>query len=229
MNVARRPTVAFGRRGETSAASPSLVRPAMAVARPQANAGSGSSVMVTVGIAVLTCLLVVVVSIALRVFPDIGRARADSADATRRVIGIVNQPVTHLSRSGQVAIFRPGWFHPGATKPDFNTVDIRTTQDLLYSRYSHVSSDLNPTEMFIGSELEFNAMTKYFYTDRSLPKHRLSDAEMVEINGLYRLIGRDERASSTDVLTIAGLAVAAAVLGLGLLYLVGRGIAGALG
>jgi hypothetical protein len=32
-----------------------------------------------------------------------------------------------------------------------------------------------------------------------------------------------------DILTIAGLAVGAAVLGLGLLYLVGRGIAGALG
>ena len=48
--------------------------------------------------------------------------------------------------------------------------------------------------MFVAGELEFNAMTKYFYTDRTVPKKRLSKAEMVEINGLYRIIGQDERA-----------------------------------
>jgi len=46
----------------------------------------------------------------------------------------------------------------------------RDTQELMYT--GHVSSDLNPSEMFIGSELEFNSMTKYFYTDRTLPKKR---------------------------------------------------------
>ena len=32
-------------------------------------------------------------------------------------------------------------------------------------------------------------MTKYFYTDRSVPKKRLTEAEMLEINKLYRVIG----------------------------------------
>jgi len=69
-----------------------------------------------------------------------------------------------------VAVYSPGWFHNGAIKPDFSNVDVRDTQELMYT--GHVSSDLNPSEMFIGSELEFNSMTKYFYTDRTLPKKR---------------------------------------------------------
>jgi hypothetical protein len=36
-------------------------------------------------------------------------------------------------------------------------------------------------------------MTKYFYTDRSLPKKRLGAAEMTEINRLYRIIGAREQ------------------------------------
>ena len=46
--------------------------------------------------------------------------------------------------------------------------------------------------VFLGKELEFNSKTKYFYTDRSLPKKKLSEAEMLEINRLYRVIARDE-------------------------------------
>jgi hypothetical protein len=33
-------------------------------------------------------------------------------------------------------------------------------------------------------------MTKYFYTDRFLPKMKLTEDEMVEINQLYRIIGQ---------------------------------------
>ena len=43
--------------------------------------------------------------------------------------------------------------------------------------------------MFHGSDLEFNAMTKLFYTNRDLPKKKLTEAEMVQINSLYRVIG----------------------------------------
>jgi hypothetical protein len=32
-------------------------------------------------------------------------------------------------------------------------------------------------------------MTKYFITDRSVPKKKLTEAEMLEINRLYRIIG----------------------------------------
>ena len=49
------------------------------------------------------------------------------------------------------------------------------------------------SEMFIGSELEFNAMTKYFYTDLTLPKKRLSNTEMIKINGLIASSGRANR------------------------------------
>jgi hypothetical protein len=132
--------------------------------------------------------------------PSVGEqmaaVRADENAAIEKVVRIVNQPVTHLKRDygpGRVAEFSPGWFHDGAETPDFNTVDVRATQQLSYASHPYVSSDLNPTEMFIGAELEFNSMTKYFYTDRSLPKKRLTQAEMLEINRLYRIIGADEK------------------------------------
>jgi hypothetical protein len=36
-------------------------------------------------------------------------------------------------------------------------------------------------------------MTKYFYTNRTFPKKKLTEAEMVEINRLYRIIGKSEQ------------------------------------
>jgi hypothetical protein len=35
-------------------------------------------------------------------------------------------------------------------------------------------------------------MKKYFYDSRALPKKRLTEAEMEEINRLYRIIGQNE-------------------------------------
>jgi hypothetical protein len=91
-----------------------------------------------------------------------------------------------------VATYSPGWFHPGALTPDFNTVDVRATQELNYAKDEYVTSDLNPDVVYLGSELEFNSMTKYFYTDRSVPKKKLTEEEMLEINRLYRIIGQDQ-------------------------------------
>ena len=117
---------------------------------------------------------------------------AQKNDAIFKVQDIVNQPITHLK-------YTPGllgvahfdvWFHPGAITPDFDHVDVRTTQQLDYQSYQYVTSDANPGEVFIGQELEFNPMTKYFYTDRSLPKKKLTEDEMLQINQLYRVIGR---------------------------------------
>jgi hypothetical protein len=115
--------------------------------------------------------------------------------AVKRVVAIINQPITRLPRTPEmkIVLYGPGWFHPGATRPDFNNVDITKTQSLDYAQYQYVSSDLNPTEAFLGSELEFNSMTKYFYTDRTVPKKRLTADEMLEINRLYRVIGLGER------------------------------------
>jgi hypothetical protein len=114
--------------------------------------------------------------------------------AIHQVEKIVNQPVVaYRPVAGmEVSTFRPGWFHEGAIKPKFNSVDVRTTQETPYAQHQYVTSDLNPGIVFLGSQLEFNSMTKYFYTNRSLPKKKLSEAEMVEINRLYRIIGKCE-------------------------------------
>ncbi|MGH7942258.1 MAG: hypothetical protein ACREFR_14415 [Limisphaerales bacterium] len=112
-------------------------------------------------------------------------------NAWHHVEAIVNQPVTayRLDPGYRISISRPGWFHPGATTPDFNHVDVRKSQQLIYTA-PWVSSDITPTMMFRGSDLEFNAMTKLFYTNRDLPKKRLTETEMLQINSLYRTIGR---------------------------------------
>ena len=125
-----------------------------------------------------------------------GRAavKTELNNAVLRVEQIVNQPVTQLNHTPEMSVstYSPGWFHPGAERPDFKTVDIRATQDLNYAKNQYVTSDLNPGVVFPGKELEFNSKTKYFYTDRSLPKKKLTEAEMLEINRLYRVIARDE-------------------------------------
>jgi hypothetical protein len=120
----------------------------------------------------------------------------EMTNAYQRVLQIVNKPVRAFAKSPNmdVSVFSPGWFHEGASKPDFNTVDIRQSQQLIYAKNKYVTSDLNPKIVFLGAELEFNAMTKLFYTNRSLPKRKLTEAEMLEINELYRVIGKCERA-----------------------------------
>ena len=126
--------------------------------------------------------------------PDTNAIQAEMDAAIHQVEKIVNQTVPAYRRSPgmKVADYSPGWFHPGAIPPDFNRVDVRATQETPYAQHQYVSSDLNPGMVFLGSQLEFNAMTKYFYTNRTLPKKKLTEAEMLEINRLYRVIGRCE-------------------------------------
>ncbi len=123
---------------------------------------------------------------------QIATLKEEKNDAIFSVQHVVNQPVTHLKRTPDmnVSVFSPGWFHEGAMTPAFATVDIRVTQQFPYLGEQYVTSDLNPGEVFLGSELEFNGMTKYFYTTRNVPKKKLTEAEMLEINRLYRIIGR---------------------------------------
>lgn len=128
---------------------------------------------------------------------DAQRASLESEKQTAilEVQKIVNQPVAQHPRTEEmdVSTYRPGWFLEGAKTPDFNNVDVRRTQDTSYGKHQYVTSDLNPGVVFLGQEVEFNPMTKYFYTDRSIPKKRLSQQEMIEINRLYRVIGRCEQ------------------------------------
>lgn len=120
--------------------------------------------------------------------------KLELADAIARVREIVNQPVESLSRKPdmKVATISPGWFKPGAEKPDFDRVDVRSTQKFPYDRNEYVTSDQNPKVVYVGPGLEFNPMTKYFYTNWSVPKKKLNESEMLEINRLYRIIGQDQ-------------------------------------
>jgi hypothetical protein len=145
----------------------------------------------------LLLLLAAVLSVAGYGFQGADEAAlvAERDDAIAKVKQIVNQPVAALpiEPGTSVATFHPGWFHEGANRPDFLATDVRAWQKFPYDDYDYVTSDLNPGVMFRGRDLEFNPETKYFYTDRSLPKKRLTEAEMVEINRLYRIIGAREQ------------------------------------
>jgi hypothetical protein len=140
--------------------------------------------------------------------PASADVNADVNEAIERVKQIVNQPVQSYPRdpSARVTVYSPGWFHPGAIEPDFRNVDVRRTQDLSYGRREWVTSDVNPGVMFRGADVEFNAMTKYFYTDRSLPKKRLTEEEMLEINRLYRVIATRPASNASTAATTGAAA-----------------------
>ena len=72
---------------------------------------------------------------------DEAAIKSETEEAMSRVREIVNQPVTSLTVTPdmQVATYRPGWFHEGAEKPNFNTVDIRIAQQLTYDQHDYVT------------------------------------------------------------------------------------------
>jgi hypothetical protein len=166
-----------------------------------------------IALALIALILILVVGrIVGWAWPEMERLKADEAQARQSAIAIINQPVTHLPRTPEAEVFSPGWFHARAIEPDFNTADIRQSQEFPYANATYVTSDVNPDEMFMGKELEFNAMTKYFYADRSIPKKRLSESEMLEINLLYRTIGHDRQALAKPQAAIAGAFLMALLL-----------------
>ena len=120
----------------------------------------------------------------------IAALKKEKDDAFFRIQDIVNQPVTHLKRTpDMVAINFVDWGKHDYPTPDFDIVDVRTSQQKMFDGYQYVTCDLNPGEAFIGNQLEFNEMTKIFYNDFSVPKKKLTEAEMLEINRLCRIIG----------------------------------------
>ena len=82
---------------------------------------------------------------------QLGALQLEMTNAWSRVLQIVNRPVTAYARTADmsVSVYSPGWFHPGAMKPDFNTVDIRKTQDLNYAQRTYVSSDIQAYGEFV--------------------------------------------------------------------------------
>jgi len=127
---------------------------------------------------------------------DTNAVKAEMDAAIHQVEKIVNQMVPAYRRAAgmDVGRFSPGWFHEGARKPDFRHVDVRTTRETAeFEKHEYCTSDLNPGLVWKSRDLEFNSATKYFYTNRTFPKKRLTEAEMVEINRLYQIIGRCEK------------------------------------
>jgi len=127
---------------------------------------------------------------------DTNAVKAEMETAIHQVEKIVNQTVPAYPRTKgmHVSVSQPGWFHPGATKPDFNHVDVRASRETAaFDQHEYCTSDLNPGLVWRGRDLEFNANTKYFYTNRTFPKKRLTEAEMLEINRLYKIIGKCEQ------------------------------------
>jgi|SRR6267378_4509835 len=126
---------------------------------------------------------------------DTNAIKAEWEAAIHQVEKIVNQtvPAYRVAEGMHYSVYKPGWFHEGAIKPDFNNVDVRTTRETAnYEQHEYCTSDLNPGLVWRGRDLEFNSMTKYFYTNRTFPKKKLTEAEMLEINRLYRIIGKCE-------------------------------------
>ena len=83
---------------------------------------------------------------------------AEMKSAIEAVQRIVNQPVASFARTAEmnVSTYRPGWFHDGAIKPDFDNVDVRRTRETSYDGKEFVTSDLNPGVVFHGDDAVVN-------------------------------------------------------------------------
>jgi len=129
---------------------------------------------------------------------SVGRCRASMDaqwdDTVARVKKIVNQPVRAMTRTPDMRVGNFAyWAGSDRPKPNFNTVDVRESQNCQFFTDSpYATCDLHPGVVYFGSELEFNEMTKYFYIDLTIPKKKLTEPEMLEINRLYRILGRIE-------------------------------------
>lgn len=129
-------------------------------------------------------------------------AERELRDAVSRVQAIINQPVPMAMRTPAMRVWDyDTWFHPGSLKPDFSTIDVRRTQESPYDGQDFVCLKARPELVWRGSDLEFNSMLKFFYVDRSVPKKKLTEEEMLEINRLYRIIGaREKQLNSAGIL-----------------------------
>jgi hypothetical protein len=115
-------------------------------------------------------------------------------EAVTKAQNIINQPATISRRNPEMRVWEYDyWFRPGVEKPDFNTVDVRNTQQNPYDNEDFVCLKTQPDIVWVGHDLEFNPMTKFFYVDRSIPKKKLTPEEMITVNKLYRIIGRCEK------------------------------------
>ena len=117
-------------------------------------------------------------------------ARAEMDAAMGRVRGIVNQTPPTVPRPPPDAESYHYGFHPGALMPDFAHADLYSTRELWKGDY--VNMDTAPGIFYRSADCEFNPQTKFFYTNRDVPKKKLTDAEIAEVVRLYRAIAADQ-------------------------------------
>lgn len=121
---------------------------------------------------------------------NIAALKKERDDAIEQVKKIVNQPVPRFARQPGMRVLVET-YDPGAPTPDFDHVDVRQTQQLLNATQPpFVTCSLASGIVFRSADTEFNEMTKYFIINRSVPKKKLTESEMLEINRLYRIIGK---------------------------------------
>ena len=123
-------------------------------------------------------------------FVDATVTRAAMDAAVKRIQTIVNQVPPAVPKPPGTESWNYG-FHPGATKPDFDNTDIVSGREL----WPHDFIDMqgSPNVYYHGPDCEFNSQTKFFYTNRELPKKRLTELEIAELVRLYRFLGRCQR------------------------------------
>lgn len=121
--------------------------------------------------------------------------RAEIKATVASVQALVNQvPPVVVKPPGAKSQTRS--YHPGATKPDFNTADVVSGREG-FPGAEYLQWEGKPNVFYRSEDCEFNSQTKMFYTARDVPKKKLTDAETQELVRLYRLIGKDEAIINT--------------------------------
>lgn len=139
-------------------------------------------------------------SSALAAHLEIAAIRLKRARTEDRIRTLVNQPPPGVPRTVRMRVqtISGAWYPETATAPDYATADVRTSQQKNYDGRGYLATGSNPGLAYFGDELEFNPVLNYFYVDRSVPKRKLTSAEMDQINGLFREIADcDKRLKSS--------------------------------
>jgi hypothetical protein len=127
------------------------------------------------------------------VTPQVADARAKLGEALAKARAMINQPVTSYPMTEELrakaSLYEDGWFHPGADIPNFIDIHIERSQEPYGSQYEWVTSNLTPGLVFRSADCEYNAATKFFYMDRTVPKKKLTQPEMLRLDAIYHQIG----------------------------------------
>ncbi len=111
-------------------------------------------------------------------------------NAYQRVLAIVNQPVHTFPRAANMEVSHyPAWFHDGAITPDFNTVDIRQTQEFPYTNAPYAICDLVPGVAFVWQGIGIQLHDQVFPLYESVPAQSTGSSERQHGGDPTRFIG----------------------------------------